>query len=564
MLKTLMVNPMKNLSNILWLSELFLALLIMFGIADSTMAYISLFALLFGIWKLSDVDALRFYICSIPIFVALPANALSDAMSVWRFALLFFVLKIALERFKVREIFRKKDLDFAGKIQNIIAEFKSFLRGIKSAGYYDVLYPTLLFGVAGAFSLLFAQSIGAGIKKMIFLYSVFLFFGVVWFVIKNKDDAMRVLRSLFLSGAFVLLVGYVQFISTFFVRLYDFWGLWGYVINAFYGDRTRNLLSYSNTWFSYYGDEIPPTLRMFSVMPDSHSFSILMILFMPPALYFAYAARKKSEKRKYYFVFLLMMLAVWFSGSRGAWVGWLGALAAVAYFYFYQKVPGKLQILKMKNYAAHKKLYKIIAVSLLTFVVLFPVCNFFLSESQDCQLRLEGKAVSEENRQLLLRRTLSISDMNETSNKGRKEIWYDSAISVMRHPVTGVGIGNFPLALGEKVANTKIGASAHNIYLDVAVEMGIFGFLAFAYLVWKICEKLFYTAQKFREKEFHLLTLLFFVSFVWIFTYGFFDVVIFNDKVLNFAVIILAVLYRMGDLEEKGTLMPPGGGMAEK
>jgi len=241
---------------------------------------------------------------------------------------------------------------------------------------------------------------------------------------------------------------------------------------------------------------------------------------------------------------------LWFSVSRGAWVGWLGALASAAYFAVYAKVPEKIRIFKKEHVSGGGKIYKAILLAALSFVVMFPVSNLVLSENQDVQLIREGKLAGLE-KYALLKRTWSISDMDETSNKGRLEIWRDSAVSFSRHPLTGIGIGNFPLALSEKVTNARIGASAHNIYLDIAVEMGIFGLLLFLLMLFGICRQLFRLSQKLADGNMRLLAGAFLVSFVWTLTYGFFDVVILNDKVLMFMVILLALLYRSETIESE-------------
>lgn len=548
-----MKNPVKTL----WLAEFALAMLIILGVADATMAYISLFVLLVGIWKLPNLDALRFYIYSIPIFVSLPPNAFSEAMSVWRIALLFFIIKIFLEKFKILHTLRDRGLTFADKKNEIFERFSDFVSDIKTSNYYRLFKPTLLFGVVGMLSLIFAQSLGAGVKKMIFLGSIFLLFSIVSFASEKRGDVEKILKAVFVSGSGIMIVGYLQLTSTFFVFLSDFWGFWdNYVIRAFYGEQTMNLLSYSNTWFSYYDDmgEIPPTLRMFSVMPDSHSFSLLMVLFAPLALFYAYAAIKKSTKKKYLAVLALMLLAVFFSGSRGAWVGWLGALAVSMYFYLAPRIPKALKIIPVKDYAEHKSMYKRVLGSVLLFVVLIPLASLILNINQDSQLIREGRALSSDRKNALLQRTWSISDMDETSNKGRMEIWQDSAVSVTKHPILGIGMGNFPFALSEKLSTAKMGASAHNIYLDIAVEMGLIGMVIFIWLLWNICEKLLHLSQKFKEEKFRLLAFTFLVYFIWIFTYGLFDVVILNDKVLMFFIIILASLYKLEDLEERQIL----------
>ncbi|MFA7169974.1 MAG: O-antigen ligase family protein [Candidatus Paceibacterota bacterium] len=545
---------MKNLVKIFWLSELVLAMLIILGVADATMAYISLFVLLLGVWKLSDLDALLLYIFSIPIFVALPSNFLSESMSVWRFAVLFFALKIFVEKFELLSILKNKGLTLADRKAEIISNFKVFFGDVKTSNYYGILYPTLLFGAVSFLSLIFAESLGVGIKKIIFLGSVFVLFGIVSFAVKNKNEAMKVLKAIFATGVGIMFVGYAQLASTFFITLYDFWGLWNnYVIEAFYGERTMVLLSYSNTWFSYYDPDgdIPPTLRIFSVMPDSHSFSMLMILFAPLALFYFYASKSKTDKRKNALIFILLLLAIFFSGSRGAWVGWLGALAATLYFYFSPKLAKRFRILEIKDYVFNKKIYKTTLVAVMLFVVLFPVSSFVLRENQDSQLIREGREVTGERRNSLLQRTLSISDMDETSNKGRIEIWRDSLVSVTQHPIVGIGMGNFPLALSEKVTTSKMGASAHNIYLDVAVELGIVGLIIFLLLLFRLLEKLFLLTYKFQDRNLRFFAFSFLVFSLWIFTYGFFDVVILNDKVLMFFVIILALFYKLENLEGK-------------
>lgn len=543
---------MQKSKKIFLLFEFIAAAAMIAGIVPTEFSYVFLAVLVAGILTLSDLEALQLYVLSIPVFVVFPASFLSDAMSVWRVALLVLAGKVIEKRFHPLSVLTEKDLDFADKKKKLADSVRVFVGEARSSNYYSLVLPVVLFGAASLLSLLFAQSLGAGIKKMIFLGNIFLLFGIAWFSIKSKDDAMKVLKSVFASAIFILLVGYLQLVLTFLMTLSDFWGAWDdYVINAFYGEKTMVLLSYSNTWFSYYGsDEIPATLRMFSVMQDSHSFAILMILFMPLALFYRFSSSSRKEKWKYSAIFLLMMIAILFSGSRGSWVGWLAALVSALYFCMPEKFRHKLNIVKPEEFAKNRGIYKKVMLSVLCLAALFPVSAFVLGKSQDAQLVMEGKALGRDNF-ALFRRTWSISDMDEVSNKGRREIWYNSAVSVMNHPITGIGLGNFPLALSEKITTAKMGASAHNIYLDVAVETGLLGLMIFLYLLWRICEKLFRLSNKFREEKLRLLSFSFLVYFLWIFAYGFFDVVILNDKVLTFTVIILAVMYRLEDMEEK-------------
>lgn len=539
----------KGLLKKIWWLEFLLALLIIAGVMDGLAGLISIFFLCYGIWRLSNVNALRLYIYSIPIFVVLPDNSLSSSMSIWRFVLLFFVFKIIVRKFELGKIWQDRATSLADKKNQLQKRLLGFKQEIIAANYYTLLLAAGSFVFVCFLSLLVAQSPTAGLKKIIFLVSLFSLFGVVRYAIRNQGDAVKILRALFVSLSSIVLVGQAQFIVTFFVRLYDFWHGWNnHVINAFYGEQMRNLLSYSNTWFSYYGSmEIPPTLRMFSVMPDSHSFAIIVILTMPLTLYYAFNQRVKNNQFKYGVWFVMLMLSIWFSGSRGAWMGWVVALAASLYLFFYPKFPSAMQF--FRSYQNDRKIYRRLVGAMLLFIVLFPVSGFLLQETQKAQIRLDNNLRLGDD--ALLRRAFSISDPDETSNKGRLEIWKYSAESVLAHPILGIGVGNFPFALEEKITAAKKGASAHNLYLDILVETGIFGLAAFLMMIWQILRKFLKLSQDLISPKWRVLTLGYLIALIWIFAYGFVDVVIFNDKVLTFLVIIVSVVYAQEHLGNK-------------
>lgn len=74
-------------------------------------------------------------------------------------------------------------------------------------------------------------------------------------------------------------------------------------------------------------------------------------------------------------------------------------------------------------------------------------------------------------------------DYNLTSQQGRITIWHHALTVIAQHPLTGVGIGDFPIAEGALHPDGGEWMDAHNAALQVASEIGLLGFLAFAALL---------------------------------------------------------------------------------
>ena len=80
---------------------------------------------------------------------------------------------------------------------------------------------------------------------------------------------------------------------------------------------------------------------------------------------------------------------------------------------------------------------------------------------------------------------------HDTSYTSRVEIWHASLGMVAEHPLRGVGLGNFGLVFGKQMvpdlpllADTLIMPDeAHNLFLHLAVEVGLVGAGAFAWLL---------------------------------------------------------------------------------
>lgn len=462
-------------------------------------------------------NALFLFIASIPLFVALPVNDQFDSMANWRIllALMFVTLWV------------KQGMSISLKFEQAEPWWKR-VRIFENLKHYPLEYAAGFFLVLGALSLFAASDAWVGVKKLLFLINVFLLFSVVRNVAQTKETVSGIIKALFLAGVTAAAVGYAQFISVFFTSLYNFWQWWTHnVIPVFYGRVLGELLAVSNTWFSYYADR-PPTLRMFSVFPDSHSFGLFMVIAVP----FALTLLLTKKGFVYHLAAGSFLLAAVLSGSRGIWLSASLPVMAGLYFFF-----------KNVEWKPH---LKPVMVSFLAFALLFPVSSVMLGLSQENK----GNASDASTFSLAFERAKSISDVSETSNLSRLEIWRKSVESVLERPFLGVGIGNYPIVLEQEIAAGKRGASAHNLYLDVASEMGVAAALALIFIFVEMLKTAYRVLNRSPEPVFKAFAASTCLYIFWILMYNLFDVVLLNDKVFLLFTASAAVLLSIKKLSD--------------
>lgn len=440
-------------------------------------------------------DSLILFIISIPLFVALPITDTFDTMANWRILLAVLFLCLLFKQGLSIKFIKDK----LGKFK-IKEKFK----------HYPMEYLVILFLIIAFLSLFFAVDIVAGIKKILFLINIFLLYIIIRNVAQNKEKILKIIKAGAIAGIISLIIGYSQVISVFLSSLYDFWQWWARnVISVFYGIDLSKLLVKSNTWFSYYTDG-PPTLRTFSIFPDSHSFALFAIISL---IFFTYLLISKNYKKGLWFVIILSFLVLVFSGSRGVWVSGL--------------IPFLITIgllISKKDLGFKKPNLKPFIAMLIIFILAFPISSIIMSASQKTT---DGA--------LAFKRAKSLTDLEELSVKSRMQIWKSSFESILEKPLLGVGIGNYPVVLNEEISAAKRGASAHNLYLDITSEMGLLGLIVLLLIFWQIFKKSIKNSNQFSH--------IFAFFFVWILIYNLFDVVLLNDKVLLLFMVALGILY---------------------
>ena len=209
-----------------------------------------------------------------------------------------------------------------------------------------------------------------------------------------------------------------------------------------------------------------------------------------------------------------MFLMAILSGTRGIWAASIGVLIIIAGVIYWLKRTETV------NY--YKNIFKYISLYMLVFFLLFAVAYPIFVSPQFL--------LSKGDWGLFGQRIKSIIDFGETSNSQRIAIWKASLESIKKHPLLGVGIGNFPTVLDQRIFLARAGSSAHNIYLHIASEIGIFGLLASVWFLWLLFKTSYYNFIS--EKDSFLLlyygaSLLF---IPWILIYSLTDVALFDER----------------------------------
>ena len=248
-------------------------------------------------------DSLWLVVASIPLFAALPIMDNFDTLANWR--VLIAVLFLCL--------FFKKGVSL-----NILRDKDGKWRIKENLKHYKLEYLVIPFLLISAFSIGVADYKVLAVKKFLFLVNIFLLFLIVRNLTRDKESIISVWRAAAVGGITAVFIALFQFFSVFFAPLIVFWQFWANrVINFFYGQNLTDLLSRSNTWFAYY-KSAPPTLRLFSIFPDSHSFAMFCLLAAPILAALGIYYQNSRRLRTIFSVFIgLALFGAVFSGSRG-------------------------------------------------------------------------------------------------------------------------------------------------------------------------------------------------------------------------------------------------------
>lgn len=486
------MSSKKNFLNWVFTGQLVLFGLIVTGILPRETALYLGMALVIYFLAASPEDSLVFFVRSIPLFLALPLTDSFDNFNTWRILSAIIFLKWAWPQIY--------NFQFTTYNKFSISQFFKKLRP-----HTILLLILLLFAFL---SVVPASDKIAAIKRIIYFLNLAVLGIVVYDKTNNKEFAKRLIRNSVIPVVIVVVVGYIQVISTYFIDIYQFMRIWGEGIQCRqFGTQWCTIaVEMGNTWFAYYGEQL--SLRVFSLFPDSHSFPQFVLLGVPAVL--AVVRKKWTKILVLSFLFLITIL----SGTRGIWAASVAAVLLAGGLIFWMKHTNIIT----PNIVVFRRLTAYLVIFFIMFMVAFPI---FTSPQF---------LLSKDNSEILRARIKSILDFGETSNAQRIEIWKKTFSSIKERPLLGVGIGNYPAVLGQDIRLAKAGSSAHNIYLQIAAEMGIPALIFALWFLWILMQKIYanFTTSKDWEIAIYYGATLIFVP--WVLIYSLTDVAIFDER----------------------------------
>lgn len=486
-------------------------------------------------------DATVLFVRSIPIFIAIPIMPEYDNLNTWRILAIIIFIKLLWPK-----ILNFQFLNFN--------EF-SILKFVKQLQIYSKLL--ILLFVFAVLSIIPAVDKIAAITRVIYFVNLSLIGIVIYYLTKdNEQFSVKLIKNIAIPTIIVTIVGYIQLTSTYFIDIYQFMRIWGEGIQMRqFGVLWSNIaVRLGNTWFAYYGEQL--SLRVFSLFPDSHSFPQFVLLGMPSifAISLVPILNLKSKilslgqmikTRTNISVLWIptMLLIVILSGTRGIWAASAGVILIIFLVLLWLKKTNRKDLVMGIFTSGDVKMpitiFKYISLYMIIFFLLFAVAYPIFVSPQFLIGKKDANLFSE--------RIKSIVDFGETSNNQRIEIWKASLESIKKRLLLGVGIGNFPVILDQRIFLARAGSSAHNIYLHIAAEMGIPALIAAIWFLWLVFRKSYDNFLSARANiQYNSFLAIYYgatLIFVpWVLIYSLTDVALFDERAFLLFVATISII----------------------
>src|SRR3989344_1078536 len=237
-----MERPYRQISKIMpsnlnkiFIIEVALFFLVIFGAVPRWCSFVLAGILILYSLFASLENATILFVRSIPLFIALPITTGFDNFNTWRIIAAIIFVKFSIFNFQF----------------SIKSKFSILL---------------LILFIISILSIFVAQDKTASILRVIYFANLLM----APIVIYHLSDKQRIINNFIPPLIIVIVVGFFQLASAYFMDIYqfiDFWG-WGVQCKQFGVEWCKIAVEQGNTWFAYnsFGQI---NLRMFSLFTDS-------------------------------------------------------------------------------------------------------------------------------------------------------------------------------------------------------------------------------------------------------------------------------------------------------
>ena len=449
----------------------------------------------------------------LPFQIALNPRPGFDLASLRIFIVLLFVIWLG------KAIFSK--LRIPG-VLNLVS-----LKGLQNIGLFIFLFLS-------GFSLIGAENVSWGIRKLIFFLSIFPLYFLVIALVDNWLKIKKIISILVMGSGLIALIGLVQFLSQFVFGLERVYGFWAVnIVPIFSGfNLGAMILAYPSWLVNINGETI---LRAFSLFSDPHMLSFYIGLILPLAIILLYQTSEKNQtkfsiiapspKRLWHaspakvatadtvgdnFQFSIIFVSCFMlyvtcllTFTRGAYFAIIVTFLVMAGLFW--------------RYLKAKKIVLLLCLSLLIFII-------------------PGTPIFD--------RFYSSFDMSDGSNIGRLEMWQQANQTGQEHFWQGVGLGNYSLLVDEDLGYRNP-VTAHNLYLDIFSEIGFFGLTVWLILILGTMVQLFRQIRITKGSDpaqgQTLMRIGLIGSLVYFSVHSFFETAIYSPSILALLMIILGI-----------------------
>ena len=396
----------------------------------------------------------------------------------------------------------------------------------------------------------------------------------------------KILNALIFSGFILSLIGIAQFAPQFFIGVDPIMIFWSeYVAPIFYGNTFGAEVVSNPSWLVNIAGAT--ALRAFSLFPDPHMFSFYLGLLIPIVLAITLVERRryidmspsefqlvipterpriavrggllgasggicKRIKRVFYNIFLRSKHSVFTDSSASlartsrASVGMTKNKKVIKNVNHYPNLGSKLlYIILLTMFLAELLTFSrggylgMIAGIGVVIILLWRQISFskktilgLISAIAIMFLLTTSQPVAS--------RFLSSFNFSEGSNTERIKNWNQGYEMFADNFLFGVGIGNYSLEINPTIGY-RIPVYAHNLYLDIGAEMGIFALVVWIILITVTIYQLYKASKNSNGRFLKAVSIGLIGSLIWFSVHSFFDTPIYSPTILAIFVVIISL-----------------------